>query len=46
MANTFSLALGGKVGNSLVEADSVALAKKLIEDGGTKLRPARRLALR
>ncbi len=37
MANTFSLAQGGKVGNSLVERDNAELAKKLIEDGGDKL---------
>ena len=38
MAYTFSLAQGGKVGNSLVEPDKVALAKELIELGGEKLR--------
>jgi phosphoglycerate kinase len=37
MAYTFSLAQGGKTGNSLVEPDKVALAKELISAGGTKL---------
>jgi len=37
MAYTFSLAEGGKVGNSLVEKDKVELAKKLLADGGDKL---------
>jgi len=37
MANTFSLAQGGKVGGSLVETDKVDLAKELIEKGGDKL---------
>ena len=37
MAYTFSLAQGGKVGNSLVEEDKVDLAKKLIDKGGDKL---------
>lgn len=37
MAYTFSLALGGKVGKSLVEPDRVALAKELIAKGGNKL---------
>ncbi|TWU45481.1 Phosphoglycerate kinase [Novipirellula aureliae] len=37
MAYTFSLAKGGKVGDSLVEADKVELAKELIEKGGDKL---------
>ncbi len=37
MAYTFSLAKGGKVGDSLVEKDKVALAKELIEKGGDKL---------
>lgn len=37
MAYTFSLALGGKVGNSLVEADKVDLAKQLLATGGDKL---------
>lgn len=37
MAYTFSLALGGKVGGSLVEKDKVDLAKQLIEKGGDKL---------
>ncbi|NQU24901.1 MAG: phosphoglycerate kinase [Candidatus Nealsonbacteria bacterium] len=37
MAYTFSLAAGGKVGNSLVEPDKVELAKELIDAGGEKL---------
>ncbi len=37
MAYTFSLALGGSVGKSLVEPDKVDLAKELIEKGGEKL---------
>ena len=37
MAYTFSLANGGKVGNSLVEEDKVDLAKELMEKGGEKL---------
>jgi len=37
MAYTFSLAKGGKVGNSLVEKDKTDLAKKLMEKGGDKL---------
>jgi phosphoglycerate kinase len=37
MAYTFSLAKGGKVGNSLVERDKVDLAKELIAAGGDKL---------
>ena len=37
MAYTFSLAQGGKVGNSLVEPDKVVLAKELLESGGDKL---------
>ncbi len=37
MAYTFSLAQGGGVGKSLVEADKVELAKKLLDDGGAKL---------
>ncbi len=37
MAYTFSLAQGGKVGDSLVEPDKVDLAKSLIEKGGDKL---------
>jgi phosphoglycerate kinase len=37
MAYTFSLAQGGKVGDSLVEPDKVDLAKELIEKGGDKL---------
>ena len=37
MAYTFSLAQGGKVGNSLVEPEKVDLAKELIAKGGDKL---------
>lgn len=37
MAYTFSLAQGGKVGDSLVEKDKVDLAKELIAAGGDKL---------
>lgn len=37
MAYTFSLAQGGKVGNSLVEPDKVDLAKELLALGGNKL---------
>ena len=37
MAYTFSLAQGGKVGNSLVEPDKVELAKSLLEQAGDKL---------
>jgi phosphoglycerate kinase len=37
MAYTFSLAMGGKTGDSLVEADKVDLAKQLIEAGKDKL---------
>ncbi len=37
MAYTFSLAKGGKVGDSLIEKDKVELAKELIEKGGDKL---------
>lgn len=37
MAYTFSLAKGGKVGDSLVEKDKVELAKELLEKGGDKL---------
>ena len=37
MAYTFSLAKGQQVGNSLVEADKVDLAKELMEKGGDKL---------
>jgi phosphoglycerate kinase len=37
MAYTFSLAQGGKVGNSLVEKDKVDLAKELLAKGGDKL---------
>ncbi|MEL7266728.1 MAG: phosphoglycerate kinase, partial [Planctomycetota bacterium] len=37
MAYTFSLATGGKVGDSLVQKDKVDLAKQLMEKGGDKL---------
>ncbi|WP_299463019.1 phosphoglycerate kinase [uncultured Gimesia sp.] len=37
MAYTFSLAQGGKVGDSLVEKDKVDLARELIAKGGDKL---------
>lgn len=37
MAYTFSLATGGSVGKSLVEADMVSLAKELLAAGGEKL---------
>lgn len=37
MAYTFSLAQGGKVGNSLVEPDKVELAKELLGKAGGKL---------
>jgi phosphoglycerate kinase len=37
MAYTFSLAEGGKVGNSLVEQDKVELAKELLAAGGDTL---------
>ncbi|OHB73635.1 MAG: phosphoglycerate kinase [Planctomycetes bacterium RBG_13_63_9] len=37
MAYTFSLARGGRVGNSLVEPDKVELATRLLADGGDKL---------
>lgn len=37
MAYTFSLAQGGKVGDSLVEPDKVDLANELIAKGGDKL---------
>ena len=37
MAYTFSLAQGGKTGDSLVESDKIELAKQLIQDGGEKL---------
>ncbi len=37
MAYTFSLAQGGKVGDSLVEPDKVDLAKELLQQGGDKL---------
>jgi phosphoglycerate kinase len=38
MAFTFSLAQGGRVGQSLVEPDKVPLARELIERGGTRLK--------
>ena len=37
MAYTFSLAQGGKVGDSLVEPEKVELAKSLLEQAGDKL---------
>jgi len=37
MANTFLLAQGYEMGDSLVEGDSVAIAKRLLETGGDKL---------
>jgi phosphoglycerate kinase len=37
MANTFFLAQGIKLGNSLVEQDAVDTAKRLLETGGSKL---------
>jgi len=37
MAYTFSLAQGGKVGNSLVEQEKLDLAKELLQIGGNKL---------
>ena len=37
MAYTFSLAQGGRVGDSLVEKDKVDLAKQLMDKGGDKL---------
>jgi phosphoglycerate kinase len=37
MAYTFSLAKGGKVGGSLVEADKVDLARELLDAGGDRL---------
>ena len=37
MAYTFSLAQGGKTGDSLVEPDKLELAKQLLQDGGEKL---------
>lgn len=37
MAYTFSLAQGGRVGDSLVEKDKVDLAKELLAKGGDKL---------
>jgi phosphoglycerate kinase len=37
MAYTFSLAQGGRVGNSLVEPDKVELAAKLLQQGSEKI---------
>lgn len=37
MAYTFSLAAGGRVGNSLVEPDKVELARSLMDQGGSRL---------
>ncbi len=37
MAYTFSLARGGRVGDSLVELDKVELAEQLLQSGGAKL---------
>jgi len=37
MANTFLLAQGYEIGDSLVEEDSVATAKRLLKEGGGKL---------
>ena len=37
MAYTFSLAQGGRLGNSLVEPDKVDLAARLLEQGGDRL---------
>jgi phosphoglycerate kinase len=37
MAYTFSLAQGGRTGNSRVEKDKLDLARQLIRDGGAKL---------
>jgi phosphoglycerate kinase len=37
MAYTFKLALGGKVGNSLVEKDKLDLARKILELAGDRL---------
>ena len=37
MSYTFSAAMGGKIGTSLLEADKIDLAKKFIEEGGDKL---------
>ena len=37
MAYTFSLACGGRVGDSLVETDKIALAVELISTGGDRL---------
>jgi phosphoglycerate kinase len=37
MAYTFSLAQGGRLGNSLVEPDKVELAARLLEQGGDRL---------
>lgn len=38
MAYTFSLARGGRVGQSLVEPDKVGLARQLLDEGGEKLK--------
>jgi phosphoglycerate kinase len=38
MAYTFSLAKGGRVGNSLVEPDKVELASQLMDSAGDKLK--------
>ena len=38
MAYTFSLAQGGRVGNSLVEPDKVELAANLLQQGGEKIK--------
>jgi phosphoglycerate kinase len=37
MANTFLLAQGYEVGDSLVETDSLAMARKLMEEAGSRL---------
>ena len=37
MSYTFSKAMGGKIGTSLLEEDRIELAKKFIEEGGDKL---------
>ena len=37
MSYTFSAAMGGKIGTSLLEADKIDLAKKFMEEGGDKL---------
>ena len=38
MANTFYKALGYPTGDSLVEDDALLIARKLVEDGGSRLR--------